>query len=195
LSWLAVLLAIASLGGNPVSPPSKAKPRCTHTVKKHCTKAKPKKKPTKTPVARPKQPGTTQPDAPQADSPSTHRSDPQATPTPAATRTPTPTATASPTPTATPVLPRRTAVDLVEYDIRSSYLTLGSGQVSFNANNLGEDDHNLSVRGGGQEWGKLDLAPGDRETLTLNLPAGDYTLYCSLLGHEEAGMRLNISVR
>jgi hypothetical protein len=193
LSWLAILLAIASLGGSPVSPPGKAKPRCSHTVKKHCTKPKPKKK---KPTSKPKQPGSSQPAAPQDDPPpSTHRSDPTPTPTPAATRTPAPTPTASPAPTATPVLPRRTAVDLVEYDIRSSYLTLGSGQVSFNANNLGEDDHNLSVRGGGQEWGKLDLAPGDRETLTLTLPAGDYTLYCSLLGHEEAGMRLNISVR
>jgi hypothetical protein len=197
LSWLAVLLAIASLGGSPLPSHKAHKPKCTAKVTKHCTKAKPKK-----PVAKPKQPGSSKPDAPQDDSrPTTQRSEPGATPTPTATpkagatATPTPIATATPVPTATPVYPRRTAVDLVEWDIRSSYLTLAAGQVSFNANNLGEDDHNLSVRGGGKEWGKLDLAPGERATLSLALPAGDYTLYCSLLGHEDAGMKVGISIR
>ena len=213
MNWLAVLLALASMGGSP-APPAKhhAKPKCTATVKKHCTKAKPKPKPKKpsAPVAKPKEPGASEPDAPRDDSrPTTRRSDPSATPTPTATPrpgatptatpratpTPAPTATATPIPTATPVYPRRTAVDLVEWDIRSSYLTLAAGQVAFNANNLGEDDHNLSVRGGGHEYGRLDLAPGEQATLALALPAGDYTLYCSLLGHEEAGMKLGISVR
>jgi plastocyanin len=199
VNWLAVLLAIASMGGSPLPSHKPHKPKCTAKVSKHCTKAKPKK-PSKKPVAKPKQPGASQPNAPQDDSkPTTQRSDPDATPTPTpkpgATPTPTPTATATPIATATPVYPRRTAVDLVEWDIRSSYLTLAAGQVSFNANNLGEDDHNLSVRGGGKEWGQLDLVTGERATLSLSLPAGDYTLYCSLLGHEDAGMRLSISVR
>ena len=65
----------------------------------------------------------------------------------------------------------------------------------FNAANLGEDDHNLSVRGGGQEYGRVDLAPGDTGSLVLQLPAGTYTLYCSLLGHEEQGMRADVTVR
>ena len=105
--------------------------------------------------------------------------------------TPTPT----PTPTATPVLPRRTAVDLREWDIQSSYGTLAAGRVTFNANNRGEDDHDLSVRAGGTVFGKIDLAPGDNTPLVLELAAGNYTLYCSLLGHEDAGMKLAISVR
>ena len=67
--------------------------------------------------------------------------------------------------------------------------------MTFNANNLGEDDHNLSVRGGGKEYGAVDLAPGETDPLVLDLPAGNYTLYCSLLGHEDAGMKLNITIR
>src|SRR5262249_27171799 len=120
---------------------------------------------------------------------------PGATATPTPTATPKPTVTATPTPTATPVLPRRTAVDLVEYDIQSSYDTLGTGRVTFNAHNLGEDDHNLTVRNASGDLGKIDLAPGDTAALTLDLAPGDYTLYCSLLGHEAAGMRTTISVR
>jgi uncharacterized cupredoxin-like copper-binding protein len=92
------------------------------------------------------------------------------------------------------VYPRRTAVDLLEWDIRSSYETLAAGRVTFNANNRGEDDHNLSVRGGGKEYGAVDLAPGESTPFVLELPAGSYTLYCSLVGHEAAGMKLSITV-
>ena len=41
----------------------------------------------------------------------------------------------------------------------------------------------------------VDLAPGETNALVVELPAGNYTLYCSLLGHEDAGMKLAISVR
>ena len=93
--------------------------------------------------------------------------------------------------------PSRTGVDLdCEWIVRSSYRDAGGRAGStFNANNLGEDDHNLSVRGGGHEYGKVDLAPGETGPLVVELPAGNYTLYCSLIGHEEAGMKLAISVR
>ena len=76
-----------------------------------------------------------------------------------------------------------------------SYRTLGAGRITFNANNRGEDDHNLSVRGGGPSTGKIDLAPRRDGPLALDLAAGTYTLYCSLLGHEEAGMKLDDHVR
>ena len=68
--------------------------------------------------------------------------------------------------------------------------------MTFNASNKGEDDHNLSVRGGGKEYGSVEIAAsGDNESLALDLPVGDYTLYCSLIGHEDAGMVLDIKVR
>ncbi len=65
----------------------------------------------------------------------------------------------------------------------------------FSTANLGEDDHNLSVRSGGTEYGKVDVAPGDTGSLVLQLTPGTYTLYCSLVGHEEQGMRADITVR
>ena len=53
----------------------------------------------------------------------------------------------------------------------------------------------MTAAPGGKEYGRVDLHPGDTETLTLDLAAGTYTLYCSLLGHEDAGMRTDITVR
>jgi plastocyanin len=119
---------------------------------------------------------------------------PEAPIAPAPTATPTP----SPTPTATPGHPSRTGVDLVdgeEWTVRPSYRVLAAGRIDFVATNVGEDDHDLSVRQGAQAFGRLALAPGESDTLTLQLAAGTYTLFCSLPGHEDAGMRANVSVR
>ena len=79
--------------------------------------------------------------------------------------------------------------------MRVSYRTLAAGRIDFVTTNVGEDDHDLSVRQGTRVFGRLPLAPGDNDTLTLDLGVGRYTLYCSLEGHEEAGMRTNINVR
>src|SRR4051794_32321114 len=193
MSWLAILLALASLGaapGKPVTQKCKAS-KTVHAAQKNCKvkkkpKAKVKPRATPTPTPKPSTPGS--PRTP--DTPGTSPG-PQATPTPGPGATP----AATPTPTATPVYPSRTGVDLDEWVVRSSYRTLRAGTIDFNAANLGEDDHNLSVRGGGKEYGRLDLAPGDADTLKLSLAPGAYTLYCSLEGHEEQGMRTDITVR
>jgi hypothetical protein len=191
VNWLAVLLSLAAIGGSPAPHVAKPKPRCAAHAK-HCKhKHKPKSPTTKvTPRATPA------PDAPGAPSaPTAPRSSPSATPTPTPTATPTPAPGATPTPTATPTYPKRTGVDLVEWDVRSSYQTLAAGRVTFNVTDLGEDDHNLSVRGGGKEYGGIDLHPGDADSLVLTLPAGTYTLYCNIPTHEELGMRTDITVR
>jgi hypothetical protein len=188
VSWLAILLTLASLGGGAAPGKAPARKHCGHAAKaKPCKRPKAKIKPRTT---RPSPRATPRDDAPAAQPSPQTEPDATATPTPAAGASPTP------APTAPPVrYPARTGVDLTEWDIRSSYRTLAAGRIEFNATNLGEDDHNLSVRGGGREYGRLDLAPGDAETLSLELTAGSYTLYCSLTGHEDAGMRTDISVR
>jgi hypothetical protein len=216
VSWLAILLTLASLGGNPAPAEVKPKKQCSAKVTKHCKKAtqkckakakakakarckkKAKPKPKQTPTAdtQPRDdaaPGT--PAAPRHEAAPSPKPAPRATPTPTAT----PVATATPVPTATPAppgtYPTRTNVDLDEWFVRSSYRALAAGPIEFNVNNRGEDDHNLAVRGGGQEYGKLDVAPGESGSLTLNLWLGSYTLYCSLPDHEEAGMKVDINVR
>jgi hypothetical protein len=191
VKWLAVLLSLASLGGNPA--PGEVKPR------KHCAKAKvtkqckaPKPKKKQKPTAKRPAPSTPAaprsedaPRAPDAPAPVPGAAQPVATATPEASATPAPPGT----------YPSRTNVDLDEWFVRSSYRALAAGRIEFNVNNLGEDDHDFSVRGGGREYGTIDLAPGETDSLTLDLWLGSYTLYCSLPDHEAAGMSVNISVR
>ncbi|MDA0180145.1 plastocyanin/azurin family copper-binding protein [Solirubrobacter phytolaccae] len=206
MTWFAILLSLAGFGG----PTMEVKPRkCVATTsigaaaytpaaKKTCkqkpVKAKPKPK-------KPGNPGAETPStnpSPRPDSPSSGDK-PEATPTPKPGATATPTPTATPVATTTPVpLPSRTNVDLTdvrEWTVRPSYRILAAGKIDFNANNRGEDDHNLTVRDATRDLGKIDLAPGETKTLTVTLPAGSYTLYCSLPQHEEAGMAAAISVR
>jgi len=212
VSWLAILLAMAGIGGAPVHAvkPVKCPTAKTHAAKaKPCKKKAPKKK-TKTP-AKPTKPGADKPSAnpsPRTDTPAAGGDDaPKATPTP--TATPKPGATATPTPTTPPVAtptpappgtyPTRTNVDLTdirEWTVRPSYRILAAGPIDFNVNNRGEDDHNLTVRDDkNRDLGELELAPGDVGTLTVTLGLGTYTLYCSLPDHEAAGMKATINVR
>jgi hypothetical protein len=201
VSWLAILLSLASLGGSAHPTEAQVRKHCTKTTAKQHCKAKPRKAPKA--KVRPRQtPTAGKPKNPSAPSTSpTQRGDSEAAPEPTATpkpgTTPTPTATPTPAPPG-PVYPSRTGVDLTdvrEWAVRPSYRILAAGQIDFNVNNLGEDDHNFSVRGGGREYGRIDLHPGDTDTLTVDLAPGPYTLYCSLTGHEAAGMRADISVR
>jgi hypothetical protein len=114
------------------------------------------------------------------------------TPVPAPVPTPIPT----PVPTPPPALPSRTSVDLTEWRVTPSYLALRAGEVEFNAANLGEDDHDFSVRdAAAAHLVTVPLGPGQSDTVRLPLTAGIYTLYCSLPGHEQLGMRADITVR
>ena len=118
MSWFAILLALASLGGAPAKPVSKQckASKTVHAAQKHCkVKKKPKGKvkprATPTPTPKPNTPGSQRDDAP---------STPGAAPTPTATPQPgTPTPVPTATPTATPVYPKRTGVDLDEWVVRS----------------------------------------------------------------------------
>ena len=175
--WLAILLALASLGGG--KPSASFKKRCAKAAvsaqqKQRCKRATAEQTPKPRPVA-PTAPGAPAPAATQA---------PAVTPAPAVTATPPP-----------PAYPSRTGVDLTEWAVRPAYATLAGGRVVFNVANLGEDDHNLSVRGDGIEYGRVDGAPGNTGSLVLQLRPGTYTLYCSLQGHEEQGMSADVSVR
>lgn len=197
MTWLALLLSLAAIGGD------KDAPTCTATnplgaaaylpaAKQLCEEQAAKKQPT--------EPGTGTPlPAPRPDAPGPGAGDPApqptATPKPGATPTPAPTPQVTPTPTP---LPSRTNVDLTdirEWSVRPSYRILAAGRIDFNVNNRGEDDHDLTVRDSTREYGRLPLVPGETGTLTVELAVGGYTLFCSLPGHEEAGMKAAISVR
>ncbi len=181
MSWLAVLLALA-VGA--ASAPREHRVPKRLPYRQFCVHAQPKKKPRCKPSRpRPAAPGTGAvplPGAPGA-------------PGPVATPTPTATPTATPAP-----LPSRTGVDLKEWSIVSNYRTLKAGEVEFNATNLGEDDHNLTVSSPDEtvQYGQVDLPPdGETYPLRLTLAAGTYKLWCTLPDHEALGMHTTVTLR
>jgi Copper binding proteins, plastocyanin/azurin family len=100
----------------------------------------------------------------------------------------------SPAPTPAP-LPWRTAVDLDEWRVTPAYRELAAGEVEFNAANLGEDDHDFSIREDATPLRSVFLAPGASASVRVTLDPGVYTLYCSLPSHEGYGMRARVTVR
>lgn len=71
-----------------------------------------------------------------------------------------------------------------------------AGAVSLAVTNAGPTVHNVAIR---DDAGKVlgttaDLREGEAETLTVELPAGAYVLFCTLPGHESLGIKGTLTV-
>jgi len=71
-----------------------------------------------------------------------------------------------------------------------------AGTVSLAVTNAGPTVHNVAIR---DDAGKVlgttaDLKTGEAETLTVEIPAGSYILFCSLPGHESLGIKGTLTV-
>ncbi len=83
-------------------------------------------------------------------------------------------------------------VELSEFAIKGD-LMAAPGQVTLKVTNKGTVQHNVTVKETGAATKLLD--PGATATLKLgDLKAGDYTIYCSVPGHEDAGMKATLSI-
>ena len=72
---------------------------------------------------------------------------------------------------------------------------LKTGRYRFEAVNRGKIEHDLAAEGQGIEK-KTDLiAPGDEATLEVDLKPGKYKLYCTVPGHEQSGMKTDVTVK
>jgi Copper binding proteins, plastocyanin/azurin family len=84
-----------------------------------------------------------------------------------------------------------------EWSLTLSRPAIAAGALSLQLVNAGEDAHDLHVRpsaGGADLLSASSTAPGATTTVSGSLPAGTYTLYCSLPGHEAAGMHATLTV-
>jgi hypothetical protein len=101
---------------------------------------------------------------------------------------------AAPTPA-----PARVQVTAREFSLTLSRASVAAGSVIVQLVNGGEDPHDLHLRraGDGADVVATDVVgSGDVADLAQTpLPAGNYTLYCSLTGHEQLGMHVDLSVR
>ena len=108
----------------------------------------------------------------------------QTTTAPAPTQT---TATTTPKPQATTI-----QVSETEFKITLPSTKLKAGKITFHVKNDGKIEHDLAIKGMSEKT-KL-IAPGETADLTVTLKPGTYELYCSVPGHEAAGMRLEVTV-
>jgi len=65
------------------------------------------------------------------------------------------------------------------------------GKFTFVVKNAGQLPHDLSIKGGPKT---ALIQPGATAQLTTTLKPGKYHLYCSVPGHEQAGMKIDITL-
>ena len=101
------------------------------------------------------------------------------------------TTTQKATPSAKPA-ETKIPVTETEFKIAAASTDLKAGEITFEVKNGGKIPHDLAIKGTAD---KTELIPpsGTAE-LKVTLKAGKYELYCSVPGHEAAGMKLNITV-
>ena len=86
------------------------------------------------------------------------------------------------------------------YALNAYQSTLAAGSIHFNVYNYDQDPHTFAIAdSGGQQLTDTVQVPaghtGAPVTLTVNLPPGTYTLFCTLPQHAADGMKATIVVK
>ncbi len=75
-------------------------------------------------------------------------------------------------------------------------LSAGSSHVTIDFTNHSPLEHNVTIASAqGKVLGHTPTFTGGTKVLTIDLPPGTYTFYCSVPGHEMAGMKGTLTVR
>jgi uncharacterized cupredoxin-like copper-binding protein len=75
-------------------------------------------------------------------------------------------------------------------------LTASSSKVVIDFTNKSPVPHDVTIaNSAGKVLGKTPVFAGGTKVLSLTLPAGTYTYYCSVPGHEQAGMKGTLTVQ
>jgi len=86
------------------------------------------------------------------------------------------------------------AVTENEFHVILASKTLPAGTYTFVVKNAGKIQHDLAVQGGAVNAKTPLINPGSTAKVTVKLPAGAYTLYCTVAGHKAAGMVAKLTV-
>ena len=100
--------------------------------------------------------------------------------------------TTAPTTTAAKPVATKVQVSETEFKITTDLTSFKAGQITFVAKNDGKIPHDLAVKETGDKT--KEIPPGGNAELKVNLKPGKYELYCTIPGHEAAGMKLTITV-
>jgi plastocyanin len=72
----------------------------------------------------------------------------------------------------------------------------GAGKVTVELNNPQAVPHDVAIEDSdGKEVGKTDVITESTSSTTVELKSGDYTFFCSVPGHREAGMEGTLKVK
>jgi uncharacterized cupredoxin-like copper-binding protein len=86
-------------------------------------------------------------------------------------------------------------IDLSEFMLHLDKTTLAAGSYTFKATNSGSIPHAFQIDGPGvEDKGTGTIQPGDEGTVTVTLQKGTYTFYCPVPGHEDKGMKQEVTV-
>lgn len=93
--------------------------------------------------------------------------------------------------------PARVQVSADEFRYTLSRSAIARGPAIVELVNYGEDEHDLALRraGGTRTYRIGRVAPGEVGELETKLAKGRFTLWCTLPGHRERGMRARLRVR
>jgi len=70
-----------------------------------------------------------------------------------------------------------------------------AGKYTFDVVNDGQAEHDLAIEGGELKETKTPiLAPGKTAKVTADLAPGTYKVYCTVPGHEQSGMKVDLTV-
>jgi plastocyanin len=97
---------------------------------------------------------------------------------------------ASTTTTTTAAAAQTLKVSETEYKLTPAPLTIPkAGTYTIEATNDGQADHALNIEGNGLEEKRSDtISPGQSTSITVDLKAGTYRMYCPIDGHQKLGM-------
>ena len=72
--------------------------------------------------------------------------------------------------------------------------TIQPGRTTFVVQNAGQIQHDLAIKGAGENVKTPLIQGGQSRDLKANLNPGEYLFYCTVPGHLEAGMKVNVTV-
>jgi uncharacterized cupredoxin-like copper-binding protein len=83
-----------------------------------------------------------------------------------------------------------------EFKILPAALKVAAGKVTFTVKNVGKIQHDLSISGPKVTGPKKTalIKPGGTATLAVTLGKGTYTLFCTVPGHRQLGMKATVKV-
>jgi plastocyanin len=81
----------------------------------------------------------------------------------------------------------------LKYDKTS--LSASAGSVTIEMTNDGSLSHDVAIKGDGVDEKGDVVGKGGKSTVTADLEPGTYTFYCTVDGHEAAGMKGTLTVK